>query len=158
MEAMAGIEFLNCMKSRLLFDQGEKIYALVFATGDEVVSLLTDFAMQNHSRACAFTAIGALREVTLGYFDLGRKDYRKIRIQEQVEVLSVVGNVAFDGGNPKIHAHIVVGKSDGTAYGGHLLEAHVRPTLEVIMNESPVYLRRQFDAQTGLALIDLDAG
>jgi predicted DNA-binding protein with PD1-like motif len=147
------------MKSKVLFDNfsGEKTYALVLETGDEVVSSLLRFATENELTASHFSAIGALSEVTLGYFNLNKKDYKNIPIKEQVEVLSLVGNIAMDKGKPRIHAHIVVGKSDGTAHGGHLVEAHVRPTLEVIIDESPEYLRRRFNPEIGLALIDLDA-
>ena len=80
-----------------------------------------------------------------------------VEISEQVEVLSLVGDIALNKGKPKVHAHVVVGKSDGTAHGGHLLEAHVRPTLEVIVVESPEHIVRRTDSETGLALIDLDA-
>jgi len=75
-------------------------------------------------------------------------------IQEQVEVLSLIGDIALDDGEPKVHAHVVVGKSDGTAHGGHVLEAHVRPTLEVVLTESPRHLRKRFDPESCLALID----
>jgi len=101
------------------------------------------------------TAIGALSDVTLGYFDRARKDYKRIPLAEQVEVLALVGDIALDQGEPKVHAHIVVGKGDGAAHGGHLLEAHVWPTLEVILVESPEHLRRETDEETGLALIRL---
>ena len=77
-------------------------------------------------------------------------------MREQVEVLSLVGDIALkDNGEPEVHAHVVVGKADGTAHGGHLLEAHVRPTLEVIVVESPIHLQRKFDPETKLALIRL---
>lgn len=69
-------------------------------------------------------------------------------------MLSLVGDLARgERGEPKLHAHVVIGKSDGTAHGGHLMEAVVRPTLEVILIESPQYLQRQHDPETGLALI-----
>ena len=105
--------------------------------------------------AARFTAIGAFSEATLGYFDAKKKAYEKIPVREQVEVLSLIGDVALDGGQPKIHAHVVVGKRDGTAHGGHLLAAHVRPTLEVMLTEAPMHLRRSFDPMSGLALIDV---
>jgi Fe-S oxidoreductase len=54
-----------------------------------------------------------------------------------------------------VHAHVVLGKSDGSAHGGHLLEAHVRPTLEVTLAEAPRYLHRKHDPESGLALIRL---
>ena len=107
-------------------------------------------------KASHFTAIEAFFDVTLGYFNWTKKTYDKISIKEQVEVLSLVGNIVFDNGDPKLHAHIVVGKSDGTAHGGHLLEGHVRPVLEVILVESPSHLHRKTDKETGLALITFE--
>ena len=145
------------MKSKLLSDEGERTFAIVFATGDEVAGGLLKFAEENHLSASHFTAIGAFERVTLGYFDWQQKDYRRIPLLEQVEVLSLIGDIALADGKPKVHAHVVVGKADGTAHGGHLLEAHVRPTLEVVLVESPGHLRRSLDRDSGLALIDLGA-
>jgi predicted DNA-binding protein with PD1-like motif len=146
------------MKSELLNDGPQKTYALVFEQGDEVVSVLTAFARAQGLAASHFTAIGAFSEVTLGYFERDRKQYKRIPLREQVEVLSLVGDNALDGGEPKIHAHVVVGKADATAHGGHLVEARVWPTLELVLTESPRHLRRRMDRDSGLALIDLDRG
>jgi uncharacterized protein len=85
----------------------------------------------------------------------GERPDAVIAVSEQVEVLSLVGNIAVKGAAPTVHAHVVVGKADGTAHGGHLLEAYVRPTLEVMVEESPQHLKRTFDAVTGLALLDV---
>jgi hypothetical protein len=115
---------------------------------------LQAFAREKRLAGSHFTAIGAFREAQLGYFDWQKKDYQQIHVREQVEVLSMVGDVARDEqGGPKLHAHVVIGKSDGTAHGGHLLEAVVRPTLEVILVESPHHLQRRHDPESGLALI-----
>ncbi len=142
------------MHAKLLNDGPEKTYAVIFATGDEVMKNLLAFAREKQLAASHFTAIGAFREATLGYFDWERKEYKHIPVREQVEVLSLVGDVARDEkGEPKLHAHVVVGKSDGTAHGGHLIEAVVRPTLEVILVESPRHLQRRHDPESGLALI-----
>ena len=116
------------MKSKQIKESVPLTYALVFDKGDEVMAVLSEFAE--------------------------REDYKRIPIEEQVEVLSLVGDVAVEeGGGPKIHAHVVVGKSDGSAHGGHLLEAVVWPTLEVILTEEPSHLWRRHDAETGLPLI-----
>jgi predicted DNA-binding protein with PD1-like motif len=144
------------MKAKLIHEEGEQTFAVVFATGDEAMTGLLAFAKQQGLGASRFTGIGAFSDVTLGYFDWERKDYKRIPLREQLEVLSLVGDVTLDEGEPKVHAHVVVGKADGTAHGGHLLEAHVRPTLEVLLVESPKHLRRTHDAETGLALIDLN--
>jgi hypothetical protein len=144
------------MKSKILDQGGERGFVLVFQTGDEVAAGLLDFANSQQLTAAHFTAIGAFREVTLGWYNLEKQDYEKIPIREQVEVLSLVGNVALDKDKPKVHAHVVVGKRDGTAHGGHLVQAIVRPTLEVMLFESPAALRRQMDSAAGLALISLE--
>ena len=144
------------MKSKLVHDGEEKTFAIVFDTGDEVVANLLAFAKEQKLAASHFAGIGACERVTLGFFELGSRDYKKIPINEQVEVMSLIGNIALEeSGEPKVHAHVVVGLQDGTAHGGHLLEAHVRPTLEVFLVESPKPLRRKMNAEVGLALIDL---
>jgi uncharacterized protein len=143
------------VKTKLIHDDGEKTFAIVFDKGDEVAGGLLSFAKDNNLSASHFTAIGAFERVTLGFFEREREDYKRIIIDEQVEVLSLAGDVALDGDEPKVHAHVVVGKRDGTAHGGHLLEARVWPTLEVILVESPQHLRRKMDKETGLALISL---
>jgi uncharacterized protein len=130
------------------------MYALIFDPGDEVVSQLSAFAGRLRVTAAHFQGIGALSDVVLGYFDWQKKRYRPIPLHEQVEVLSLQGDLALEGDKPRVHAHLVVGRSDGTAWGGHLLSAHVRPTLEVIFAQSPRYLRRRVDQSTGLPLLD----
>jgi predicted DNA-binding protein with PD1-like motif len=135
---------------------GRRTFAVVFDTGDEVTAGLLEFARQRAIAGAYFTAIGALRDVTLGYWRWETKDYERIPLREQVEVLSLAGNVALaPDGAPKVHAHVVVGKADGTAHGGHLLEGHVRPTLEVVLVELPERLRRRIDPGTRLPLLDV---
>jgi len=146
------------MKSKLIHDGEQKTFALVFDKDDEVVQELTQFARKHDFGASHFTAIGAFRNAVLGFFEREKRDYKKIPVDEQVEVLSVVGDIALSRGEPKLHAHAVLGKSDGTTCGGHLLQAHVWPTLEVVLTESPSHLRRKLDEETGLALIDISAG
>ena len=143
------------MKSKLINDGPQRSYAVVLDTGDEVTSCLLAFAKEQDLSAAEFTGLGAFSDAVLGYFDWQKKDYNRIRIAEQVEVLNLTGNIALADGEPKLHPHVVLGKADGSAHGGHLLEGHVRPTLEVIVTESPVHLRRRSDPETGLALIEL---
>lgn len=133
--------------------RGAKTYALVFDTGDEVVAGLNAFAREKGIGAAQLSAIGAFSDAVLGYFDWETKEYARIPVREQVEVVSLLGGVALDADEPKAHAHVVVGRSDGMTRGGHLLEAHVRPTLEVILVESPRHLHKRIDRESGLALI-----
>lgn len=116
---------------------------------------LTRFAEEHNLTASSFTAIGAFSEAMLGYFDWEKKDYERIPVKEQTEVLALVGDIAVEAasGNKKVHAHVVLGKRDGAACGGHLLSARVRPTLEVVLTETPAHLTRVHDPESGLALI-----
>lgn len=145
------------MRHRCIAEGAERTHILVFETDDSVMPLLQAFAADHAVGAARFTAIGALRRVTLGYFDWESKEYLEIPIDEQVEVLSLVGDIASKDGVPAVHAHLVVGKRDGSAHGGHLLAATVRPTLELVLMESPTQLRKRYDAESGLALIDPSA-
>ena len=144
------------MKARLINEQGEKTYVLIFERGDEVAATLLKFAKEESLAAAHFTAIGGFSNVILGYFSRERKQYQKIPLHEQVEVLSLVGDIALkEDGTPQVHAHVIVGDASGLARGGHLMEAHVWPTLELILEESPAHLRRRSDPESGLALISL---
>ena len=145
------------MKSVVLESTGARTWALIFDKGDEPVTGLTAFAKAEKLGGAHFTAIGAFSDVTLGYFDRAARDYKKIPLREQVEVLSVISDVALDRGEPKVHAHVVVGLPDGQTRGGHLLSARVWPTLELVLTESPRHLRKRHDPETGLALIDVAA-
>ena len=147
------------MKIRRLGDAGgRRTFVLVCDRGDDPVEALTDAAKRFDLRAASLTGIGAFAAVTLGFFDHARRDYRRRVIREQVEVVSLIGNIALDQGSPRVHAHVVVGRSDGEALGGHLLGGSVDPTLEVTLAEEPATLQRKTDPVTGLALIDLDWG
>ena len=143
------------MRAKLLNDGVERTWAVVFETGDTVVETLTRFAEENDLFGAHFTAIGAFQSATLDYFDWESKEYEDIPVDEQVEVLALTGNVSRGENGPRLHAHVVLGTRTGDARGGHLKEATVRPTLEVVLTEEPTHLRRTHDAATGLALLDL---
>jgi predicted DNA-binding protein with PD1-like motif len=145
------------MNVQLVHHDGLHTYVAVLDKGDEVVSSLTEFAAAEHIEAASLSAIGAFSRATIGYFDRQTKAYERIPIDEQVEVLSLVGDVALADGAPHLHAHVVLGRRDGTTCGGHLLDGQVWPTLEVVITQVPGHLRRRTDPQTGLALIDLES-
>lgn len=126
---------------------------LVFDTGDEPVSLLQQFATQHHVHSAQVSGIGGFSEATLAFFDLQEKEYQPISVNEQVEVMSLIGNIARYDSKPKLHIHCVVGKRDGTAVGGHLLAAHVRPTLELFVTVYDAGLERELDTATNLPLL-----
>ena len=141
------------MKFKLINDDQQKTYAVIMDSGDEVMEQLKNFAKDQKLRASQFTAIGAFSEAIVGFFDFSIKDYEKTPIQEQVEVLVLTGDISLFKDEYKVHAHVVLGKRDGTAHGGHLVKAIVHPTLEIILNESPKYLKREMDEESEIPLI-----
>jgi predicted DNA-binding protein with PD1-like motif len=146
------------MRSKLLSEWPLRTFAVVFEPGDEPVQGLTAFARRERVDAAHLTAIGAVERAVVGWFDLDRRDFRRIEVDGQTEVVSLIGDItqpAKGDSDPKVHLHAVLGRSDGSTVGGHLLEASVRPTLEVVVTEAPAHLRRRHDPATGLALIDL---
>jgi uncharacterized protein len=143
------------MQSRLINQAGrQRTFVVVLNSGDEVMACLNRFVEQEKIEAAQFSAIGAFRSAVLGYFDWETKSYQRIPVDEQVEVASFTGDVAFGPHEkPSLHIHCVLGCRGGRAVAGHLLEGHVRPTLEVVLTDSPVHLRKRHDPESGLALI-----
>ncbi|MBP1296727.1 PPC domain-containing DNA-binding protein [Bradyrhizobium elkanii] len=144
------------MKSKLVSDApSAQVHVVVLDSGEEAFGALTKFANDAKVTAASLTAIGAFERATVGWFDFASKSYRKIEIDEQCEVLCAIGDIATgDDGKASLHVHIVLGLSDGSTRGGHLLAGIVRPTLEVVVTEAPARLRRRKRPELGLALID----
>jgi predicted DNA-binding protein with PD1-like motif len=144
------------MKEITLHREGDhrRTFAFVLEAGEEPVTLLTERAKAYALASCQVTAVGGFSRATLGYFDRDRRDYLKIPVEEQVEVLSLLGDIVHEDGKRAVHLHCVGGLRDGTTRGGHLLEAQVWPTLEVIVTEWPTFLQKRFDPDVGLALIE----
>lgn len=145
------------MKVKLISNnRGTKEYAVIFNEGDEAYAGLSDFAEKYHVTSGHFTAIGALSSVVLAWFGPQKKMYLENPIHEQVEVASMIGDFALYNGKPTVHTHMVVGHRDGSASGGHVIEAIVSPTLEVFVTADPSTLQKKYDPVSHLTLIDPD--
>ena len=151
------------MRTKQIAGGATTTYVAVLDAGEEAISALSDWAVREQFTAGQVTAVGAFEHAVVGWFDRAAKDYRHLNISSQCEVLSLIGDIARgadeDGsgpGQPQPHLHAVLGLHDGTTRGGHLLEGHVWPTLEVIIREAPAELRKTHHPDVGLALIDLD--
>jgi len=145
------------MKSiKIAGDAGSETRVVVLDSGEEAFAALAKFANEACITAASLTAIGAFEKATIGWFDYDKKTYKKIEVSEQCEVLSAIGDVAVgDDGMASLHVHVVLGLSNGVTRGGHLMAGTVRPTLEVVLTDTPAHLRRKKNADIGIALIDL---
>jgi predicted DNA-binding protein with PD1-like motif len=133
------------------FDDGTVV--VVLATGEEVMESLTSVAREHAVEGARVAGIGALRGATLGFYDLARKDYDRFRIEEEVELLSLLGNISRFEGRPRVHLHATVSGRDGAARGGHVFDAVVGATCELFVSPLPAALERLQDDGVGLPLI-----
>lgn len=142
------------MHSRLLQSaDGARRYALVLESGEETVESITAFARQHTLLGASLSAIGAFSHAELGYFNPETSEFVQNSVSEQTELLSLIGNISIEDGHPHVHAHVVLGCRDATTRGGHLVAGWVRPTLELIIEESPHHMRRRRDVKSGLVLL-----
>lgn len=143
------------MRSKLVHtaDEHERTFVVAFAKDEDPVQLLGELARREDLGASRITAIGGFSSCVLGYFERSAKAYKRIVIDEQAEVLSLLGDIAHYRGRPVVHLHAVLGLADATTRGGHLLQARVWPTLEVVVTEWPIYLGKDFDPEVGLPLL-----
>ena len=140
-----------------LIDESEgRTYVLIAQPGEDALETLTTLARNENLSAAQLTAVGAFSQATVGWFDRSSKEYQAIPVDQQCEVLSLIGDIALSDKGPVVHAHAVLGLSDGQVRGGHLLKGEVWPTLEVVVRESPATLRKTERPEIGLALIDLE--
>jgi hypothetical protein len=144
------------MTYRLIHEAaGQRTFVMVLDSGQEAMVALTALAREESLSAAQITGIGAFSEATIRYFDWEKKEYQDIPVSEQVEVASLIGDISEGAGGPVIHVHLVLGRRNGSAMAGHLKTGKVRPTLELIVIESPAHLIRRYDPSSGIALIAL---
>ncbi len=143
------------MKSKVVVEGDKRTFVLILDSAEEAFQAITKFADQQNITGASVTAIGAFARAKVGWFDIDAKRYKPISVGEQCEVLSLAGDVAQgDDGKASLHLHAVLGLSDGSVRGGHLLEGLVRPTLEVTIVETAAHLHRKKHPELGIALIE----
>lgn len=141
------------MRLREMGEPGRRVLVVVCDKGEEAVGAVRSAVTERGIRGGQVTAVGGFQRGELAYYDRGRLDIVRIPVSEQVEVLSMLGDIAERDGAPQLHAHAVLGRRDGSTLGGHLLSGEVWPTLEVIVTEVGPELAKRVDAETGLALL-----
>ncbi|SBT43239.1 PPC domain-containing DNA-binding protein [Micromonospora narathiwatensis] len=141
------------MREVELGDGDRRVLVVVVDKGEDAVAAVNEVAQRHDIRGARVTAVGGFASADLGYFEREKRDYRTIPVREQVEVLSLLGDIAENEGKPALHVHAVLGRRDGSTVGGHLLHGEVWPTLEVIISEVGASLAKRVDQETGLALL-----
>lgn len=130
-------------------------YVLVLDRHDELLESMTRFATETGARAASFQGIGAVGKLTLGFYDLAAEAYERRSWEEDLEVASLIGNLAVVDGGPFPHVHGVFGRRDFSAVAGHVFEAVVSVTLEVSVSVFPEAIHRSPVDFCDLKLMDL---
>lgn len=139
----------------MLYRKSGDTFVIRLMKGEEVIKRLTDFSAKNNISLASFSGIGAVKKAEIGFYDLKNKKYLWEKIDKEMEVLSIIGNVSVLDKKPFIHAHITLGDRSYNAKGGHLKEAVVGATLEIVLTKVKGKVERKFDDETGLNLLDL---
>jgi predicted DNA-binding protein with PD1-like motif len=129
-------------------------YIFRFDKGEEVFVKLLEFAAQENISAASFNAIGACSEIELGYFNVNLKDYRKKPFYEELEMISLIGNLSVAEGKLVAHSHGMFGRTDFTTIGGHVFKAVVSVTCEMFLIKLDGQMNRKLDEATNLKLLD----
>lgn len=123
--------------------------------GEDLLETLNSIVERENIEAGFFTGIGALSKVRMGIFTQGK--YEEITIEDELEIVSLLGNISLKDGKPFVHAHITVSKKGGEAFGGHLLsESIISVTCEIFLVRLKNPIKRELDKELKLYLLDLD--
>lgn len=134
--------------------EGRRTFVIAFGPGDDALAGLQELARTRGWKSAHFSGIGSFSRASLGWYDFGRKEFRKLPRHGTLEVVSFSGNVALDEqGAPLVHVHCAVADEEGTLTGGHLLEATVAATLEVFLTEEPLPVTKALDDSLGSKVI-----
>src|ERR1700723_1023074 len=141
------------MLVKLVSKPGEnRVWITVLKEGEEAKQSLLEIAKNEKIEDASFVALGAFAKATVAYFDWQKKKYQDIPVDEQVEVITLIGDIVPDEtGKASLHAHTVLGRRDGSTRGALLQQGHGRPTLKIKIPEPPPPLPRRKHAELGLA-------
>ena len=131
-------------------------HVLLLLEGEKLIESITGFCKEKNIAAAKFNAIGAVKEVELGFYNLAAKEYKWKKTEAEFELDSLTGNVALHGGKPFVHAHATVSDNEMHAFGGHLKEAVVGASCEIFLTPLQGKIERKHDEKTGLKLMKLD--
>ncbi len=132
---------------------GSKIVARI-DRGEEIVQKLNDIVKMEGVLLGGVQAIGAVDKIVIGLFDTRRKEYLKTTLEGEFEIIALLGNISTMAGEHYLHLHITVADDTNRAYGGHLNEAYVSGTCEVIIDVIEGQVDREFSKEVGLNLYE----
>lgn len=140
---------------RIRDEKEENGFLIRLDLGEPVLDSIIDFAKGRGIEAALLWGLGAVKEVTLGYYDIENKKYVKNKYDGAWELLSLTGNLARTDEGEFVHAHAVLSNAANETIGGHVFSMATAATVEVYLVPINPGLRRKYDEITGLKLLDI---
>jgi predicted DNA-binding protein with PD1-like motif len=137
------------------FKRFDHRYQLRFMSGEKAIAALLDFCHAEEIGYAALSGLGAVSSVDLAYFNDETFEYETHKIDEQLEVIGLTGNITIKDGAPFAHVHATFGARDLSVKGGHIMEMTVKPNLEIWLTRGTEEVVRLPDEDSGLHLMSL---
>ena len=137
------------------FQRQRESVQLRFLSGERLVTPLVEWLGHESVGYAALSGLGAVSHATISYWNAETKKYETHELDEQMEVVSLIGNVTLKDGQPFIHAHASLGRRDLSLVGGHVNDLHVHPTLEIWLRPEAEPVHRALDESCGLYVMQL---
>ncbi|MBI2145484.1 DNA-binding protein [Candidatus Woesearchaeota archaeon] len=132
------------------------VHALLLLEGEKLIESIINFCAEKSITGATFNAIGAVKEIELGFYSLSTKEYAWKKAAAELEIDNITGNVAIVDGKPFVHAHGTVSDNETHAFGGHVKEAVIGASCEIFLTPLLGKIERAYDEKTGLKLMRLD--
>lgn len=130
-------------------------YLIKLEKNEKLVQTLIKFCEEHRINSGWISGIGSLAEIELAYYRLDRKEYSHEKIEEPLEIVSLMGNIAFFENKHAVHAHIVASDAEMKTYAGHLQEAVISATCEIFLIDFDAKIERKHSPEIGLNLLDI---
>jgi len=130
------------------------IYVLRLDKGDEIITSLLHLCQKEDISLGTVTGLGAVDHVLAGIYNLKEKSYHQNEFKGEKEIVSLTGSITRKDGDVYLHIHIAVSGEDGSVVGGHLNEARISATSEIIISKFVGKVERKYDCVIGLNLLD----
>ena len=128
---------------------GEKIFVSL-QSGDLINKSLTEISVKENISNAWINGIGAIDSVEVGYMDVVNKKYQKRNFNDNYELISLIGNITIKDGVPFVHTHITFSDTEYKVFGGHLFDAKITATGEIILTVADSKIDRQFNENVGI--------
>jgi len=134
---------------------GTDKYILRLESGDDILKSLGQFATTKKMGASLLEGIGSLNKVKLGHYDFKTRKYSYETFEDDLEILSLSGNISTMNRVPLPHVHVTLGRRDFSVIGGHMDEGSSANMVEIGIWKLPGKLVKSKDDEIGLNVLQL---